>query len=145
MYQSSRIRNQRLRLTQDLATASPHWCWEERWFPNSSALLMSELATIAISCVSPCGRPHVHARTLHQPTPRRPTGRPMQQDAGEQVEGAGVDGQIRHCVVFESISNWLLLGSGVLGLGHATKATTRAPSRALPRRRALCTNSKKPR
>ena len=31
----------------------------------------------------------------------------MQQDAGEQVEGAGVDGQIRHCVVFESISNLL--------------------------------------
>jgi uncharacterized protein with PIN domain len=39
----------------------------------------------------------------------------------------------------------LLLGSGVLGLGHATKAATRAPSRALPRRRALCTNWKKPR
>jgi predicted transposase YbfD/YdcC len=31
------------------------------------------------------------------------------------------------------------------GLGHATRAATRAPSRALPRRRALCTNWKKPR
>ena len=30
-------------------------------------------------------------------------------------------------------------------VGHATKAATRAPSRALPRRRALCTNWKKPR
>src|SRR3954471_23249209 len=30
-------------------------------------------------------------------------------------------------------------------LGHATKAATRAPSKALPRRRALCTNWKKPR
>jgi hypothetical protein len=39
----------------------------------------------------------------------------------------------------------LLLGSGVLGFGHATKAAIRAPSRALPRRRALCTNWKKPR
>src|SRR4051812_49081301 len=40
---------------------------------------------------------------------------------------------------------WLLLGFGVLGLGYATKAAARAPSRALPRRRALCTNGKKPR
>src|SRR5271166_5302984 len=30
-------------------------------------------------------------------------------------------------------------------LPHATRAPTRAPSRALPRRRALCTNWKKPR
>src|SRR5215207_3761001 len=36
----------------------------------------------------------------------------------------------------------LLLASGVLGLAHATKAATSAPSRALPRRRALCTNWK---
>ena len=35
---------------------------------------------------------------------------------------------------------WLLLGSGVVPVGHATKPATRAPSRALPRRRALCTN-----
>src|SRR3954447_13593357 len=40
---------------------------------------------------------------------------------------------------------WLLLGSGVMAAGHMTKAATRAPRRALPRRRALCTNSKKPR
>ena len=39
----------------------------------------------------------------------------------------------------------LLSGFGVVRLGHATKAATRAPSRALPRRRALCTNWKKPR
>src|SRR5215213_9315313 len=40
---------------------------------------------------------------------------------------------------------WLLSGFRVVRLGHATKAATRAPSRALPRRRALCTNWKKPR
>ncbi len=39
----------------------------------------------------------------------------------------------------------LLSGSGVVGRGHATRAAMRAPSRALPRRRALCTNWKKPR
>jgi hypothetical protein len=39
----------------------------------------------------------------------------------------------------------LLLGPGVMGAHHATRAATRAPRRALPRRRALCTNSKKPR
>src|SRR4051794_33872806 len=40
---------------------------------------------------------------------------------------------------------WLLLAFGVLDLPHATKAATSAPSRALPRRRALCTNWKNPR
>jgi hypothetical protein len=40
---------------------------------------------------------------------------------------------------------WLLLAFGVLDLAHATKAATSAPSRALPRRRALCTNWKNPR
>ena len=40
---------------------------------------------------------------------------------------------------------WLLLSSGVMGARHMTRAATRAPRRALPRRRALCTNSKKPR
>jgi len=39
----------------------------------------------------------------------------------------------------------LLSGSGVVGRSHATKAAIRVPSRALPRRRALCTNWKKPR
>src|SRR3712207_9230526 len=39
----------------------------------------------------------------------------------------------------------LLSASGVLGLDHATRAATRAPSRVLPLRRALCTNWKKPR
>jgi len=34
----------------------------------------------------------------------------------------------------------LLSGSGVVAWGHATRASMRAPSRALPRRRALCTN-----
>ena len=38
-----------------------------------------------------------------------------------------------------------LVGFRVLGLPHATKAATSAPSRALPRRRALCTIWKKPR
>ena len=40
---------------------------------------------------------------------------------------------------------WLLLDSGVMAARHMTRAATRAPRRALPRRRALCTNSKKPR
>ena len=40
---------------------------------------------------------------------------------------------------------WLLSASGVVGLAHATRPATRALSRALPRRRALCTNWKKPR
>src|SRR3954470_18824120 len=39
----------------------------------------------------------------------------------------------------------LLLSSGVMAARHMTRAATRAPRRALPRRRALCTNSKKPR
>jgi len=38
------------------------------------------------------------------------------------------------------IAGWLLSGSGVVAWGHATRASMRAPSRALPRRRALCTN-----
>src|SRR4051812_43288826 len=33
---------------------------------------------------------------------------------------------------------WLLSASGVVGLSHATRPATRALSRALPRRRALC-------
>src|SRR4051794_1257650 len=36
---------------------------------------------------------------------------------------------------------WLLLSSGVMAARHMTRAATRAPRRALPRRRALCTNS----
>src|SRR4051812_5671327 len=40
---------------------------------------------------------------------------------------------------------WLLSASGVVGLSHATRPAIRALSRALPRRRALCTNWKKPR
>ena len=40
---------------------------------------------------------------------------------------------------------WLLSASGVVGLSHATRPATRALSRALPRRRALCTNWKNPR
>src|SRR3954447_13407116 len=39
----------------------------------------------------------------------------------------------------------LLLSSRVMAARHMTRAATRAPRRALPRRRALCTNSKKPR
>ena len=39
----------------------------------------------------------------------------------------------------------LFLGSGVMAARHATRAAMRAPRRALPRRRALCTNAKKPR
>src|SRR3954470_2754368 len=42
-------------------------------------------------------------------------------------------------------SEWLLSASGVVGLSHATRPATRALSRALPRRRALCTNWKNPR
>ncbi len=37
-------------------------------------------------------------------------------------------------------TGWLLSDSGVLGRGHAIKAAIREPSRALPRRRSLCTN-----
>src|SRR3712207_2931707 len=40
---------------------------------------------------------------------------------------------------------WLLSGFGVMTPDHVTRAPTRLPRRALPRRRALCTNSKKPR
>ena len=40
---------------------------------------------------------------------------------------------------------WLLLGFGVVGITYATKPATRVPSRALPRRRALCTSWKKQR
>src|SRR4051812_19600354 len=43
------------------------------------------------------------------------------------------------------IVRWLLSASGVVGLSHATRPATRALSRALPRRRALCTNWKNPR
>src|SRR3954464_5363122 len=42
-------------------------------------------------------------------------------------------------------AEWLLSASGVVGLAHATRPATRALSRALPRRRALWTNWKKPR
>src|SRR3954468_24727818 len=45
----------------------------------------------------------------------------------------------------EANLTWLLLASGVMAARHMTRAATRAPRRALPRRRALCTNSKKPR
>ena len=41
-------------------------------------------------------------------------------------------------------SQALVVFRGV-GPGHRTKAATSAPSRALPRRRALCTHWKKPR
>jgi transposase len=40
---------------------------------------------------------------------------------------------------------WLFSGSRVMAARHTTRAATRAPSRALPRRRALCTNAKKAR
>ena len=42
-------------------------------------------------------------------------------------------------------SGWALVGFRGVGLGHTTKAATSAPSRALPRRHALCTNWKNPR
>src|SRR3954447_9079499 len=38
------------------------------------------------------------------------------------------------------IKNLALVGLRGVGLGHTTKAATSAASRALPRRRALCTN-----
>src|SRR3954468_16005394 len=41
-----------------------------------------------------------------------------------------------HCSL---LCTWLLSASGVVGLSHATRPATRALSRALPRRRALCT------
>jgi len=44
-------------------------------------------------------------------------------------------------VVFEEAH----VGFRGVGLSHPTRASIRAPSRALPRRRALCTNWKKPR
>src|SRR5271165_1111539 len=47
--------------------------------------------------------------------------------------------------VSDVILNEALIGFRGGRLPHATRAPTRAPSRALPRRRALCTNWKKPR
>src|SRR5215217_1174140 len=47
--------------------------------------------------------------------------------------------------VVEDLSVEALVGFRGAGLGHTTKAATSAPSRALPRRRALCTYWKKPR
>jgi hypothetical protein len=40
---------------------------------------------------------------------------------------------------------WLLSGFGVVPIGHATRAATRVPSKAVPRCRALWTSWKKPR
>src|SRR3954471_18224681 len=51
----------------------------------------------------------------------------------------------RRTVAAPDNRNRLLLASGVMAARHMTRAATRAPRRALPRRRALCTNSKKPR
>ena len=56
-----------------------------------------------------------------------------------QVDGLGGGGTLT------SKAARLLLGSGVTAAHHTTRAATRAPRRALPRRRALWTNSKKPR
>ena len=47
--------------------------------------------------------------------------------------------------VTADLPRWLLLGFGVVLVRHATKPAIRAPSRAMPRRRVLCTNWKKPR
>src|SRR3954468_16989920 len=47
--------------------------------------------------------------------------------------------------LLKAFARRLLLASGLLDLSHATKPATSAPSRALPRRRALCTNWKNPR
>ena len=43
------------------------------------------------------------------------------------------------------IDSVALVGFRGDGAHHLTRAAIRAPSRAFPRRRALCTNSKKPR
>src|SRR3954451_17619628 len=43
------------------------------------------------------------------------------------------------------VSGMALVGFRGDGAHHLTRAAIRAPSRAFPRRRALCTNSKKPR
>jgi len=43
------------------------------------------------------------------------------------------------------LSRMALVGFRSVGLSYPRRAAMRAPSRALPRRRALCTNWKKPR
>jgi predicted tellurium resistance membrane protein TerC len=61
------------------------------------------------------------------------------------AEGFGAHvpkGYIYSAMAFSAGSCW---DPGWCWAGHVTRAATRAPSRALPRRRALCTNWKKPR
>ncbi len=73
--------------------------------------------------------------TVHQAFPAPPNSslaRPMTDDAGLGLPFA-----------MAKLFSWFLSGSGLVGRSHATKAATRAPSKALPRRRALCTNWKK--
>ncbi len=47
--------------------------------------------------------------------------------------------------LFHAVSQVALVGFRGVGLSHPRRAAMRAPSKALPRRRALCTNWKKPR
>ena len=52
---------------------------------------------------------------------------------------------LEHDELKDALNRLALVGFRGGGAHHATRAATRAPSRALPRRRALCTNWKKPR
>src|SRR3954453_8825865 len=53
--------------------------------------------------------------------------------------------ELSHETVRQTLKKEALVGFRGDGAHHMTRAAIRAPSRAFPRRRALCTNSKKPR
>src|SRR5215211_4490219 len=104
-----------------------------RWFKRSSKAMMG--------C---CGDGHC----------RRSAGRDTPAGSGRAISGvACLNGGLAWPVLCPGCGRPVprqqtreaLVGFRGAGLGHTTKAATSAPSRALPRRRALCTYWKKPR
>jgi hypothetical protein len=62
------------------------------------------------------------------------------------ADGSALRHHLMACRAESLGQSWeALIGIRGDGAHHTTRAATRAPRRALPRRRALCTNSKKPR